>query len=63
MGDGEITDDDPLVVVGRMLCGAGAGVGIFKNFAVAPDALSAQIENILGAVPERGSVYDIVMLV
>lgn len=41
MGDGEITDDDPLDVIGRMLCGAGAGVGIFKNFAVAPDALSA----------------------
>ena len=60
MGDGEITDDDPLDVIGRMLCGAGAGVGIFKNFAVAPDALSAQIENILGAVPERGPVYDIV---
>ena len=60
MGDGEITDDDPLDVIGRMLCGAGASVGIFKNFAVAPDALSAQVENILGAVPERGPVYDIV---
>ena len=60
MGDGEIADDDPLNVIGRMLCGSGAGVGVLIDIAVAPDALSTQIEDVLGAVSERGPVYDLV---
>ena len=59
-GDIQFSDHNGLHVIGRMIAGAGAGVGVLVDGALAPHALSAQIQDILRPVTERSAVHYIV---
>ena len=59
-GDVQFTNHNGLHVADRMILGAGASVGVFVDAALAPYALCAQIQNILGAVTERFIAHYIV---
>ena len=59
-GHGQFTDHDGLHIICRMVAGAGTGICVFINGAVAPYALRAQVEDILRPVPERSAVHSLV---
>ena len=59
-GHGQFTDHDGLHIICRMVAGAGTGICVFINGALAPYALRAQVEDILRPVPERSAVHSLV---
>ena len=59
-GDVQLAHHNGLHVICGVIVGAGAGVGVLVDAALAPYALCAQIQNILGAVAERSAVHGIV---
>ena len=60
MGDVQLAYHNGLYIVGGVIAGAGAGVGVLIDLALTPYALRAQVENILRPVTERFAVHFIV---
>ena len=59
-GDGQISDNDALDLIGGVLGRTRAGILVFINIAIAPHTLLAQIQDVLGAVPQAYPIYNIV---
>ena len=59
-GDGQLAHHHRLDIVGGVITGAGTSIGILIYRTVPPDALSAQVQDVLGPVSERPAIQFII---
>ena len=58
--DTQFAHHNGLNIVGGVITGARAGIGVLIDFTLAPHAFSAQIQDVLDPVAERYAVYQVI---